>query len=70
MNYNNFKCSIKNTCNLNDTQLKMILLSMFTILFQGIGFYFIDKNGMNIKYFIFVMLFGFIYYIMYYKTYL
>ena len=70
MNYNNFKCSIKNTCNLNDTQLKMILLSMFTILFQGIGFYFTNKNGMNIKYFIFVMLFGFIYYIMYYKTYL
>jgi hypothetical protein len=70
MFYNNLKCSLKNTCGMNESQLKMTLLSMFTILFQGIGFYFIDNKGMKYKYFIFVILFGFIYNIMYYKTYL
>ena len=55
---------------MNDTQLKLTLLSMLTILFQGVGFYFIDKEGMKSKYFIFVIFFGFVYNIMYYKTYL
>lgn len=70
MFYNHLKCSFKNTCSMNETQLKMTLLSMFTILFQGLGFYFIDQKGMKTKYFIFVILFGFFYNIMYYKTYL
>jgi len=66
----NLKCSLKNTCGMNESQLKMTLLSMFTILFQGIGFYFIDQKGIKTRYFIFVIIFGFIYNIMYYKTYL
>lgn len=70
MNLKNLKCIIKNTCGMNEQQLKLTILSMFTILFQGFGFYFIDKRGIKTKYFIFLIIFGFIYNIMYYKTYL
>jgi hypothetical protein len=70
MSFNNFKCKFKEICKLNDNQLKLTMLSMLTILLQGIGFYFIDKKGIKIKYFIFVVIFGFIYNIMFYKTYL
>lgn len=70
MVYNKLKCSFQNICGMNETQIKLTLLSMFTVIMQGIVFYFIDKKGVKIKFFIFVILFGFFYNIVYYKTYL
>ena len=54
---------------MNKNQINLTLLSLFTIIIQGIGFYFIDKEGIDIKLFLFVIVFGFIYNILYYKTY-
>ncbi len=65
-----FKCNLKNKCGLDDVQMKLIILSMFTIIFQGVGLYLIDKKGIKSRFFIFVVIFGFLYNIMYYKTYL
>lgn len=64
------KCNMKNKCGLSEIQFKLIILSMFTIVFQGVGLYFIDKKGIKAEFFIFVIIFGFFYNIMYYKTYL
>ena len=51
------------------TQVNLTLLSMFTIMSQGVGFYLLDSNKMNSRLFIFVVIFGFIYNILFYKTY-
>ncbi len=53
---------------MNKTQINLTMLSLFTIIFQGIGFYFIDKDKMNLHLFLFVILFGFVYNVVYYKT--
>ena len=63
------KCTLENKCGMNKNQINLTLLSLFTIIIQGIGFYFIDKEGIDIKLFLFVIVFGFIYNILYYKTY-
>jgi hypothetical protein len=63
------KCILRDNCDMNPSQVNLTLLSFLTIIIQGIGFYFIDKNKMNIHLFIFVIIFGLIYNIMYYKTY-
>ena len=68
MVFNNLKCTLQNTCNMTDTQMKLTILAMLTIVFQGIGFYFIDKKGIRIELFIFVVIFGFLYNILYFKT--
>lgn len=69
MFYKKIKCMLKNNCGMNTTQINLTILSLFTIVLQGIGFYFIDRKRMNTQLFFFVILFGFIYNIMYYKTY-
>jgi hypothetical protein len=63
------KCTLENKCGMNKNQINLTLLSLFTIIIQGVGFYFIDKEGINVKMFLFVIVFGFIYNILYYKTY-
>ncbi len=63
------KCTLENKCGMNKTQINLTLLSLFTIIIQGVGFYFIDKQRMNMHLFLFLILFGFIYNIVYYKTY-
>jgi len=70
MVFNNLKCTLQNTCNMTDTQMKLTILAMLTIVFQGIGFYFIDKKGIRIELFIFVVIFGFLYNILYFKTFI
>ncbi len=62
------KCTLENKCGMNKTQINLTILSLFTIIFQGIGFYFIDKKRMNMHLFLFVILFGFVYNVVYYKT--
>jgi len=69
MVYKLVKGTLTNKLGMSRIQINLTILSMITIIVQGIGFYFIDKN-MNLKLFIFVVLFGFIYNIVYYKTYL
>jgi len=63
------KCTLQNKCGMNKTQINLTLLSLFTIIIQGVGFYFIDKERMNMHLFLFLILFGFIYNIVYYKIY-
>jgi hypothetical protein len=63
------KCTLQDKCGMNKTQIDLTLLSVFTIIFQGFGFYFINKNGVDLRLFLFVVIFGFIYNILYYKTY-
>ena len=63
------KCTLENKCGMNKTQINLTLLSLFTIIIQGVGFYFIDKERMNMHLFLFLILFGFIYNIVYYKIY-
>lgn len=64
------KCTLKSKCGMTETQMKLTILAMLTILFQGIGFYFIDKKGIRIELFMFVIIFGFLYNIMYFKTFI
>lgn len=66
---NNIKYILKDKCSMSKTQINLTLLSMFTIISQGIGFYFLNKQKMNIRLFILVIIFGFIYNILFYKTY-
>jgi hypothetical protein len=66
----NLKCTLQNTCGMSETQIKLTILAMLTILFQGIGFYFIDKKGIRVELFMFVVIFGFLYNIMYFKTFI
>jgi hypothetical protein len=63
------KCTLQNKCGMNKTQINLTLLSLFTIIIQGVGFYFIDKERMNMHLFLFLILFGFIYNVVYYKIY-
>ena len=65
----NIKCSLQDKCGMNKTQVNLTLLGLLTILIQGIGFYFIDKDKINIKLFMFLIISGFIYNIVYFKTY-
>ena len=65
----NIKSILKNKCCMTITQVNLTLLSMFTIMSQGVGFYLLDSNKMNSRLFIFVVIFGFIYNILFYKTY-
>ena len=66
---NNIKCFLKDKCLMSKTQINLTLLSMFTILSQGVGFYLLNPDKMNLRLFIFVFIFGFIYNILFYKTY-
>ena len=66
---NNLKCSLQDKCGMNKTQINLTLLGLFTIIIQGIGFYFIDKDKLNMKLFMFLIISGFFYNVMYYKTY-
>jgi len=66
---NNIKYILKDKCSMSKTQINLTLLSMFTILSQGVGFYLLDSSKMNSRLFIFVVIFGFIYNILFYKTY-
>jgi hypothetical protein len=65
----NIKSILANKCAMNKTQINLTLLSMFTIMSQGLGFYLINPDKMNSRLFIFVLIFGFIYNILFYKTY-
>ena len=66
---NNIKYILKDKCAMSKTQINLTLLAMFTIMSQGIGFYLLNGDKMNSRLFIFVVLFGFIYNILFYKTY-
>ena len=66
---NNIKYILKDKCSMSKTQINLTLLSMFTILSQGVGFYLLNKEKMNARLFIYVVIFGFIYNILFYKTY-
>lgn len=66
---NNIKYILKDKCSMSKTQINLTLLSMFTILSQGVGFYLLNREKMNSRLFIFVVIFGFIYNILFYKTY-
>jgi hypothetical protein len=65
-----FKCKVKNTCGLNVNQLNLVFLATISIVFQGIGFYYIDRDKMNMKLFFMVVVVGILYNILYFKTYL
>lgn len=65
----NIKYILKNKCEMSKTQINLTLLSMFTIMSQGIGFYLLNGDNMNTRLFIFVVIFGFIYNILFFKTY-
>ncbi len=64
------KCVLQEKCHMTNTQIKLTILSMLTIIFQGIGFYFIDQKGVRTELFLFVILFGFLYNILYFKTFI
>jgi len=70
MVFNFIKCTLKNKCNMNSNQINLTVLSMFSIIIQGIGFYFMDKEKMRMNLFVLVIIFGFIYNIVYFKTYI
>jgi len=63
------KCTLENKCGMNKNQINLTLLSLFTIIIQGVGFYFIDKEVIDIRLFLFVIVFRFVYNVLYYKTY-
>jgi hypothetical protein len=64
-----FKDFLKDQFALSHLQANLIILSMITLFFQGMGFYFIDYDRMNKNAFIFLMITGLIYNIFYFKTY-
>ena len=64
-----FTCAVKNTCGLNTTQMNLIFIATIAIVCQGIGFYYINGRKMNIKLFLFVVVIGIVYNILYFKTY-
>ena len=66
----NLKCALEIQCGMTETQIKLTILSMLTIIFQGIGLYFMDKRVIKFNLFIFVIIFGFVYNIMYFKTFI
>ena len=65
----NIKCSLQNNCGLNNTQINLTLVSLFGIVIQGVGFYFIEKDKMNMKLFVFLILVGLVYNVIYFKIY-
>jgi hypothetical protein len=65
----NIRCSLQDKCGMNKTQINLTLLGLLTILIQGIAFYFIEKDKMNVKLFMFLIISGFFYNIIYFKTY-
>jgi hypothetical protein len=67
---NNLKYILGKTCYMSETQIKLTILAMLTIVFQGIIFYIIDNKGIRIELFAFVILFGFIYNVVYFKTFI
>jgi len=70
MNYFKIIRSImKDKFQLSHMQANLTILSMITLLFQGIGFYFIDNNSMNKNAFILLMIIGVVYNVFYFKTY-
>ena len=64
-----FKSFLKDKFALSHLQANLTILSMITLFFQGIGFYFIDNDKMNKNSFIFLMITGLVYNIFYFKTY-
>jgi hypothetical protein len=65
-----FKEFLKNQFALSHLQANLTILSMITLFFQGIGFYFIDYDRMNKNSFVFLIIAGLVYNIFYFKTYL
>jgi hypothetical protein len=63
------KKNLKSIFNLTSNQVNLLILSTITSIFQGVVFYFIDKNRFSTTYFAFTVVMSFIYYIFYYKTY-
>ena len=70
MNYfEMLRSTLKDRFELSHIQANLTILSMITLLFQGMGFYFLDNDRMNKNAFILLILFGIIYNIFYFKTY-
>lgn len=60
---------MKDKFQLSHIQANLTILSMITLLFQGIGFYFIDNDRMNTNAFLLLIIIGIVYNIFYFKTY-
>jgi hypothetical protein len=70
MNYFEIIRSImKDKFKLSHLQANLTILSMITLLFQGIGFYFVDSDRMNKNAFLLLIIIGIVYNVFYFKTY-